>query len=57
MPAIATATAVASFARRGSPRTAGESRSTQTTPAYWRKIAFAAVVHFDATTNVIRQAA
>ena len=56
MPAIATAMAMASRMRIGSFVTIGENRRTQTTPAYCRKIAFAAVVHFVATTNVVRHA-
>jgi hypothetical protein len=43
--------------RRGSPRSRGAARSTQTTPVNWRKIALAAVVHLVATTNVVRQPA
>ena len=56
MPLMATAMAMTSRARIGSRSTIGESSSTQTTPAYCRKIAFAAVVHFVATTNAVRQA-
>ena len=46
--------AMASRARIGSRTTSGEKSRTQTTPAYWRKIAFAAVVHFVAMTNEVR---
>jgi len=46
-----------SRARSASARRSGERRRIHTTPLYWRKIAFAAVVHFVATTNVVRQAA
>jgi hypothetical protein len=42
--------------RIGSRSTSGERSNTQITPAYCRKIAFAAVVHFVATTNVVRHA-
>jgi hypothetical protein len=55
MPPIATVIAIASRARIGSRTTSGEKSSTHTTPAYCRKIAFAAVVHFVATTNAVRQ--
>lgn len=57
IPANAAETAMTSRRRIGSFSTIGESNSTQTTPAYCRKIAFAAVVHFVAVTNVSRHAA
>ena len=55
IPANAIPIAAASRTCRGSFTTSGEKRSTQTTPLYWRKIAFAAEVHFVAMTNVMRQ--
>ena len=56
IPAMATEIAMTSRARIGSRTTSGENSSTHTTPAYCRKIAFAAVVHFVATTNDVRHA-
>ena len=48
--------AITSRRRIGSFTTRGANSSTHTTPAYCRKIAFAAVVHFVATTNAVRHA-